>query len=117
MPLTAYMPTDPERYPKRKDSALFSQDLPAGQYVYVQDCAGQVWVLPDGHHHHPLVLGRGRPATAAGELRLGVKALVESVNNLSGTFRCHPDSLFTALGGLIRQGAVIAADAIEPFEA
>jgi len=116
MPLTAYVPVDPERYRRREDSVLFSPQLAAGAYVFVQDCAGKVWVLPDGSHVHPYVLGRARPAVAAGELIVESNGVVVSLNNLSGTFLCHSDSLFTAVGGLVMQGATVAPDAVHPFE-
>jgi hypothetical protein len=115
MPLTAYVPTDPERYTQRRNSTPFSRELAPGAYVFVQDCAGTVWVLPDGCHVHPYVLGRARPAVAAGELMVEENGVVTSINNLSGTFLCHPDCLFTAVGGLIAQGATITADAIHRF--
>lgn len=117
MPLTAYVPTDPNRYKRRENSVLFSPGLPAGEYVFVQDCDGKLWVLPDGFHVHPYVLGRARPAVAAGELTVQEYGVVIEVNNISGTFRCHPDCLFTAIGGLIMQGATVAPDAMHPFEA
>jgi hypothetical protein len=117
MPLTAYVPLDLERYRRHNDSAPFSVQLPAGVYVYVQDCAGVVWVLADGPHRHPRVLGGARPAAAAGELIVGEAGEVLSINNLSGTFRCASDSLLTAVGGLVQQGARIAGDAISAFEA
>ena len=87
-----------------------------GAYVFVQDCAGKVWGLPDGSHAHPYVLGRARPAVAAGELIVEENGAVVSIGNLSGTFLCHPDCLFTAVGGLVRQGAAVGPDAAHPFE-
>ena len=116
MPLTAYMSKNLERYRRRSDSVLFSPNLPAGAYVFVQDCDGEIWVLPDGNHLHPYVLGRSRPAVAAGELIVEENGIVVALNNLSGTFQCAPDCLFTAIGGLIMQGAKIAPDAVSFFE-
>ena len=86
MPLTAYVSLDPERYRRHNDSVPFSPQVPAGVYVYVQDCAGVVWVLPDGCHRHPRILGGVRPAVAAGELVVGEGGEIHSINNLSGTF-------------------------------
>jgi hypothetical protein len=116
MPLTAYVPQDLERYRKHEQSSQFSQTLPAGAYVYVQDCAGVVWVAPDGSHRHPRVLGGARPAVAAGEMTLGENGEVLSINNLSGTFRCAPDSLLLVVGGIILQGGKIEANAISRYE-
>jgi len=116
MPLTTYTPRDPERYPRHEGSRKFSPTLSAGVYVYVQDCAGVVWIAPDGFHMHPRVLGRARPVVAAGELTLGENGEVLLINNLSGTFRCASDCLFPALGGLIVQGATVTPDAIRRYE-
>src|SRR4051794_20059626 len=88
MPLTAYVPRDPARYPRHAESRVFSPTTPAGVYVYVQDCAGVVWIAPDGFHMHPRVLGRARPVVGAGEVTLGDDGEVLSINNLSGTFQC-----------------------------
>jgi hypothetical protein len=117
MPLTAYVPLDPERFRRDNRSVAYSPLLPAGAYVYIQDCSGTVWILPDGTHRHPHVLGRARPAVAAGELITGENGEVLSINNLSGTFQCASDSLLTAVGGLVKQGAKISADAITIYEA
>jgi hypothetical protein len=111
MPLTAYSPLDRRDYEPDKRSKQFSRDLPAGFYVYVQDCSGDVWIAPDGPHMHPKILGRVRPVVAAGELNLGRGGEVLSINHMSGTFPCALDSVLVAVGGLVRQGAIIAANA------
>jgi hypothetical protein len=116
MPLTAYAARDLIRYRRHEQSAPFAATMPAGVYVYVQDCAGVVWVAPDGPHMHPRVLGGARPAVAAGELTLGEGGEVLSINDLSGTFRCAPDCLLVAAGGIIIQGGTIAAAAISRYE-
>ena len=116
MPMTAYAPRDLERYRRHEQSTPFSANLSAGAYVYVQDCSGVVWVAPDGPHRHPRLLGGARPAVAAGELILAEGGEVLSINNLSGTFQCAPDSLLVAVGGMIIQGGKIAADAISRNE-
>jgi hypothetical protein len=112
MPLTAYTPLDRREYEPDKRSRPYSPDLPAGLYVYVQDCSGVVWTAPDGCHIHPKILGRAKPVVSAGELNLGKMGEVLAINNMSGTFQCASDSLFVALGGLVKQGAVILADAL-----
>jgi len=116
MPLTAYVPRDLERYRRHEQSAPFSASLPAGVYVYVQDCAGVVWVAPDGFHRHPRVLGGARPAVAAGELTIGENGEVLSINNLSGTFQCAPDCLLLVVGGIVSQGGKVVASAISRYE-
>jgi hypothetical protein len=116
MPLPAHMPIDTRRYPRHEATVRFSAALPAGDYVYVQDCAGVVWVLPNGSHLHPQILGRARPVVAAGELTLGENGVVLSLNNDSGTFRCAPDSLFAVVGGLVTQGATVKPEGITRIE-
>jgi hypothetical protein len=116
MPLTAYVPKDLGRYKRHERSTRFSPNSPAGVYVYVQDCGGVVWLAPSGPHMHPRVLGRARPAVAAGELTIGETGEVVSVNNLSGTFQCAPDCLLLVIGGIILQGGRIVADAIYRYE-
>jgi hypothetical protein len=115
-PLTAYAPRDSERYRRHERGVRFSAGLPAGVYVYVQDCAGVVWVCPDGPHRHLRVLGGARPAVAAGEMTIGENGEVLSINNLSGTFQCAPDSLLVAVGGVIAQGGRCSAEAITRYE-
>jgi len=115
MPLTAYAPLgDPDpRHRRHRESRRFTNDLPVGDHVFVQDIFGAVHVLRQdqqpGHAHH-VVLGRARPAVSAGELILGDGGVILEINNLSGTFQCAPDSLFTAVGGLVRQGAIFNND-------
>lgn len=116
MPLSAYVSKDPARYRQHESSVRFSASLPAGVYVYVQDCSGEVWVAADGSHMHPRVLGGARPAVAAGELTVGENGEVLVLNNLSGTFQCTPDSLIVAVGGIICQGGRITPDAISRYE-
>jgi hypothetical protein len=60
--------------------------LQSGTYVYVQDADGVVWIVEDGVHRHPKVLGGAQPATAAGELIMQNGVVIE-VNNVSGTFQ------------------------------
>ena len=111
MALTTYAPVgDPHpNHRRHSESRRFSPDLPAGDYVFAQDAFGVVHLLRQEHqpgHAHHVVLGRGRAAVCAGELILGEGGVIVEINNLSGTFQCAPDSLLTAIGGLIRQGAV-----------
>ncbi len=115
MPLATYAPVgDPEPGHRRhRESRQFSRDLPAGDYVFVKDAFRVVYVLGQdqqpGHAHH-VVLGRARPAASARELVLGEGGVILEINNISGTFQCAPDSLFAAIGGLVRQGAIFNND-------
>lgn len=115
MPLAAYAPLgDPNPSHRRhQESRRLSRDLPPGEYVFVQDVFGVVYVLRQdqqpGHAHH-VVLGRARPAASAGELIVGDGGVILEINNISGTFQCAPDSLLTAIGGLVRQGGIFNND-------
>lgn len=76
--------------------------LADGDYVYVQDLNEDVWVLLDGPHRHPKVLGLALPALYAGTLKVAGDTIVE-LTNLSGTFRCDDDEgLIEVDGGLQR---------------
>jgi hypothetical protein len=79
-------PLDPFSYRKDSRSRLVGSDLPDGCYAYVRDVQGQVFVLPDGPHRHPRVLGGGQAALYAGDMRIEAGAVVE-LTNLSGTFQ------------------------------
>jgi hypothetical protein len=114
--LTAYMPKDLERYMRHPNSVPFSPALEAGPYVFAQDIDGKVWATPDRRHPHPKILGRARPVVAAGELTVGEVGEILDINNLSGTFQCHPDCLLTAIGGLLMQGAKIDDRAVTQYE-
>jgi hypothetical protein len=53
---------------------------------------------------------------AAGEVVVGQGGEILSINNVSGTFRCVGDSLLTAVGGLVKQGAIITVNPIKVYE-
>ncbi len=115
MPLTAYAPlgdSDPN-HRRHRESHRFSPDLPPGDYVFVQDVFGVMYVLRQdqqpGHAHH-VVLGRARSAVSAGELILGDGGVILEINNISGTFQFAPDSLLPAIGWLVRHGAIFSND-------
>lgn len=89
--------------------------LADGEYVYVQDLNEDVWVLPDGPHRHPKVLGQGLPALYAGTLKVSGREIVE-LTNLSGTFRCDDDDGLTEVAErLLKSGWSLATDAIRFF--
>src|SRR5262245_21066766 len=59
-PLPTRPPLDPFPYPRHPDSRPFGPDLTPGSYVFVQDAAGIVQVVPETEGHlHPKVLGGG----------------------------------------------------------
>jgi hypothetical protein len=108
-------PLDPHPYPRDPRSRLFGPDLSDGGYVYVQDGQGEIWVLPDGPHMHPRILGLGLPAEYAGDLSVKNRRIID-VTNLSGTFQCDdPDGLLAVADRLIACGAVLVPGAVRFF--
>jgi hypothetical protein len=108
-------PQDRRKYSRHADSCVALPGLADGEYVYVQDLDEQIWVVPDGPHTHPKVLGQALPALYAGTLRVLDNAIVE-LTNLSGTFRCDDDEgLIDVAEWLVQHGWRIADNAIRFF--
>jgi hypothetical protein len=63
-------PQDRRKYVRHKASCLAIPGVSDGDFVYVQDLNEEIWILPDGPHRHPKVLGQALPALYAGTLRL-----------------------------------------------
>ena len=88
-----------QRHPasEKLDSARHA----GGEYVYVVDETEAIFVVPDGPHRHPEVLGQGEGALYADEIKLDSMGRVTELNNLSGTFQFHSpaglDCLFEKL--------------------
>jgi hypothetical protein len=110
-------PLDPTPYPKDPRSRPIGSSVADGGYVYVRDGAGTVWVLPDGPHVHPLVLGGGRPAMYAGDMTVRGWRVVD-LTNLSGTFQFDDeDGLRKVAAELRSQGLVVEPGAVRFFPA
>jgi hypothetical protein len=89
--------------------------LPDGDYVYVQDVDGKVYVAPDGLHMHPRVLGGAQPAQYAGDMRLE-RGEVTDLTNLSGTFQFDDELGLREVAKQLRiQGLRIAIGAVRFF--
>jgi hypothetical protein len=116
MPFIAYFPLDQRSLSPDPLRREFSRNIEPGFYVYVLDCKGTVWIAPNGSHQHPRVLGRARPVAGAGEIQIGVDGEVTMINNESGTFQCHKDSLMTVVGAIVRQGGRVAQPAIQMLD-
>lgn len=92
-----------------------SSNLPDGGFVFVQDVQGTVFVLPDGPHLHPKVLGGGKPARYAGDLTIQ-SGKVSDVTNLSGTFQFDDEEGLKEIAEQIRrQGVEIEVGAVRFF--
>lgn len=105
-------PQDPTPHPRDAKSRPAKPPMPDGNFVYVQDESGVIWILPDGPHRHPCVLGNAQTAKYAGDLRV-LHGRIRDVTNLSGTFQCDDrDGLrevaseLRLLGFLVEPGAV-----------
>ena len=76
---------------------------------------GAIFVLPDGPHRDPRVLGNASSARYAGDLRI-VAGKIADVNNLSGTFQCDdPHGLLQVAQELRRSGFHVPSDAVRFF--
>lgn len=83
----------------------------------MRDGAGTVWVLPDGPHVHPLVLGGGLPAMYAGDMTVRGGRVVD-LTNLSGTFQFDDErGLLDVAAEVRRQGLTVEAGAVRFFPA
>jgi len=110
-------PLDPFPYPHDPHSRQADGTLPDGLYAYVEDDQGIVFVVPDGPHVHPKILGGGQPAIYAGDMTVSVSEVTD-VTNLSGTFQFDdPDGLLGVADQLVRQGLVVAVGAVRLFPA
>lgn len=94
---------------------MYSSTLPEGEYVFVQDANEVVWVLPNGPHYHPRILGNATAVAAAGEMIVGHDGEILEINNLSGTFEFGPEVLAGVVNWLRLQGANIRDDAVHEF--
>jgi hypothetical protein len=108
-------PRDRHPYPRHPESRPCPASIEPGEYVYVMDEVGVVWVAPNAPHQHPKVLGGAQPAAAAGELIVGDEGEVVEVNNLSGTFRCGPETLDLVVQALRTLGLKVPDDAIKRY--
>ena len=108
-------PGDPAAYPQDPRSKLAIPGLPDGTYVYVQDEFGRVFVLHDGPHLHPRVLGEARLAMYAGDLTIQAHQVID-ITNLSGTFEFDdPHGLLEVVRWLKEQGWQVAPGAVRFF--
>ena len=86
-----------------------------GGFVYVRDGSGTVFVLPDGPHLHPVVLGGCRSAMYAGDLTIRGGKVVD-LTNLSGTFQFDDVAgLKDVATEIRRQGIAIEMGAVRFF--
>jgi hypothetical protein len=108
-------PLDPTPYPRDPRSQPIQVGLPDGGYAYVQGVDGTIYVVPDGPHVHPQILGGGSPANYAGDLTIDRGRIVD-VTNLSGTFQCDdPDGLLEVAAALRSVGFAVDSGAVRFF--
>jgi hypothetical protein len=83
--------------------------------VFVQDITGVVYVVPDGPHLHPKVLGGAAAALYAGDMTIA-SGEVADLTNLSGTFLCDDEQGLRDVAEQIRrQGISVQAGAVRFF--
>src|SRR5437667_409792 len=99
------LPLDRTPYPTDPRSVPLSPNCADGGYVYVQDSTGIVYVVPDGPHLHPMVLGGGQPAKYAGDLTIADGKVID-LTNLSGTFRFDDEAGLKEVAEQIRRQGV-----------
>jgi hypothetical protein len=110
-------PQDRTPYPRDPRSRPIDASVPDGGYVYVRDVNGVVFVVPDGPHMHPKVLGGGQPAIYAGDLTVRGGKVVD-LTNLSGTFEFDDESgLREVADEFHKQGMAIEVGAVRFFPA
>jgi hypothetical protein len=110
-------PQDTTPYPPDPRSRPIDPTIADGGYVYVRDLNGVVYVVPDGPHMHPKVLGGAKPAIYAGDLTVRGGKLVD-LTNLSGTFEFDDeDGLREVAAEIRKQGLVIEVGAVRFFPA
>jgi hypothetical protein len=108
-------PQDATPYPADPRSRPIDASTPDGGYVYVRDVNGIVYVVPDGPHLRPKVLGGGQPAMCAGDLTIRGGRVVD-LTNLSGTFQFDDeDGLREVAVELRRQGVQVEGGAVRFF--
>jgi hypothetical protein len=110
-------PLDSTPYPRDPRSQPIGPATEDGSYVFVRDANGIVYVLPDGPHMHPRVLGSASPAMYAGDLTIE-GGRVTDLTNLSGTFEFDDEAGLLEVAEQIRaQGMRVEAGAIRFFPA
>lgn len=86
-----------------------------GCYVFVQDVAGTVFVLPDGQHQHVRVLGERKAASYAGDLTIE-NGIIRDLTNLSGTFQFDDADGLLSVARILRSlGISIDVGAVRLF--
>lgn len=108
-------PLDSFPYQRDSRSKALTTIVGNGLYVYVQDVDDTIYVLPDGGHLHPKVLGNGSPAIYAGDMRIN-DGRIADVTNLSGTFQFDdPQGLLAVATQLEVLGFVVEVGAVRFF--
>ncbi len=93
------------------------RSLEDGLYVFVRGSTGEIFVLPDGPHLHPRILGLGKPASYAGDMTIRGGRILD-LTNLSGTFQFSDSEGSLAVADeLVRIGFVVEEKAVRFFPA
>ncbi len=108
-------PLDNRKYERDAGSQPMSIHVQDGCYVFVRDVDGVIYVLRDGPHKHPAVLGGGMPAMYAGDLTKRGNSITD-LTNLSGTFQFDDAAGLLAVAELLEaSGLIVQAGAVRLF--
>ncbi|MFO0978069.1 MAG: hypothetical protein U0996_16805 [Planctomycetaceae bacterium] len=108
-------PLDNHPYDRDPRSREIAPGIVDGVYVFLQDESGTIFVLPDGPHMHPRILGSGLPAMYAGDLTIDC-GRIRDLTNLSGTFQfSDAEGLLFVAKTLEEKGFRIMAGAVRLF--
>ncbi|MBL8808908.1 MAG: hypothetical protein JNM43_01925 [Planctomycetaceae bacterium] len=108
-------PLDSHPYERDSRSREIELGLADGAFVFVQVEYGAIFVVPDGPHMHPKVLGNAQPAMYAGDLTID-RGRIRDLTNLSGTFRfSDSEGLLAVARALELKGFCIMSGAVRLF--
>ena len=108
-------PLDSHPHDRDPRSCELEPGIADGVYVFVRDERGAVFVLPDGAHLHPKVLGGAQPAMYAGDLTIE-RGRIRDLTNLSGTFQfSDAEGLLAVAKALEQKGFRVMPGAVRLF--
>ncbi len=112
-----YVSLDSTHYTRSRRTRLLTSSLRDGLYVYARSPTGEIYVLPDGPHQHPRILGTASPVLYAGDMTIE-NGMIVDVTNLSGTFQCQDrEALIAVVDAMKESGCLVAPGAVRFFPA
>jgi hypothetical protein len=109
------VPKDTTNYDRDPRSEPIRLGVADGCYVFVRDATKVIYVLPDGAHLHPKVLGGAEAAIYAGDLTVSGNR-ISDLTNCSGTFQfADKEGLLAVASALDELGFRIDEGAVRLF--